>query len=309
VQIYALRGGTSGGFGDFAALGSLAHKAGLAGFDAIMASPAHALFGAEPSRFSPYSPSSRLFLNPLCADATLEGGPGLEEPRGEGSLIDWRAASRRKHSALRAAFARFKRGGNRTNFEAFCRAGGERLLAHALFEALDEQFRPKGVHGFRNWPAGFESPDAANISAFAKSAQKAIEYQLFLQWLSARSASFAQKNARRCMVIGIVADLAVGMDPTGSHAWSAPRELLSGLHVGAPPDAFQSRGQDWGLTALSPRALRNGGYTAFIATLRAAMAHAAACASITLWASGDYGSCRRAVHPAMAFICARRRKR
>ena len=273
VQIYALRGGTSGGFGDFAALGAFARAAGRAGFDAVMASPTHALFGAEPSRFSPYSPSTRLFFNPLFADATLAGGPRIEEPRGENSLIDWQRAAPRKQRALRKAFAQFRRAGRDTHFEAFCREGGERLLAHALFEALDAHFRGHGIQGFRNWPRGFDSPAGTSVAAFAKDVRKEIEYQLFLQWISVRSADAAQQKARQTMAIGIVADLAVGIDPEGSDAWSAPQELLRGLHVGAPPDAFQACGQDWGLTALSPRALETHAYAPFLATLRAAMRH------------------------------------
>ena len=274
VQIYALRGGTSGGFGDFAALGTFARRAGRSGFDAVMASPAHALFGADASRFSPYSPSTRVFFNSLFADATLAGGPKLEEPRGANSLIDWRYAATRKQRALRQSFAAFRRTGERSCFESFCRRGGERLLAHALFEALDAHFRVKGIHGRRNWPTGFDSPAAGNVAAFAREHSGEIEYQLFLQWLAARSAEAAQKKARGTMAIGIVADLAVGVDPQGSHAWSAPQELLRGLHVGAPPDMFNGQGQDWGLTALSPRALRTLGFEPFIAMLRAVMRHA-----------------------------------
>jgi 4-alpha-glucanotransferase len=274
VQIYSLRGGTSGGFGDFAALGVFAAQAGRAGFDAVMASPTHALFGADASCFSPYSPSTRLFFNPLFADATLTGGPKLDEPRGDSSLIAWSAAAARKQRALRKAFSAFRRAGERRRFESFCREGGERLLAHALFEALDAHFRGQGIHGFPNWPGGFDSPVAGNVSGFAKEKRAEVEYQLFLQWLSARSAEAAKKKARGSMAIGIIADLAVGTDRQGSHAWSAPQELLRGLHVGAPPDIFNGQGQDWGLTALSPRGLRTFGFVPFIATIRAAMRHA-----------------------------------
>ena len=76
------------------------------------------------------------------------------------------------------------------------------------------------------------------------------------------------------MRIGLIADLAIGMDRGGSHAWSRQRDLVVGLNVGAPPDIFNPRGQDWGLTAFSPRALVLGGFAAFIATLRTALRNA-----------------------------------
>src|SRR5262249_8961576 len=65
-----------------------------------------------------------------------------------------------------------------------------------------------------------------------------------------------------------------GMDSSGSHAWSRQQDILVGLEVGAPPDPFNSLGQNWGLTAFSPRALAAGGFAPFIATLRAGMRNA-----------------------------------
>jgi 4-alpha-glucanotransferase len=50
--------------------------------------------------------------------------------------------------------------------------------------------------------------------------------------------------------------------------------VLRGLTVGAPPDIFNTKGQDWGLTNLSPHGLQDHGYSGFLATLRAAMRHA-----------------------------------
>ena len=47
---------------------------GIRKADAIALSPTHSLFAADPSHFGPYSPSSRLFLNPLFADPTLVFG-------------------------------------------------------------------------------------------------------------------------------------------------------------------------------------------------------------------------------------------
>lgn len=274
LQIYSLRDKRNSAFGDFAALGSFARQAGRLGFDAVMASPAHALFGADPARFTPYSPSTRFFLNALFANPALDGESAGGAATGPQALIDWARSGSAKYDELRAAFARFRSRRTSTEFLSFCREGGQRLLAHALFEALDLHFRKRGIVGFGNWPRGFESPSSHGVRSFAQTDHEETEYQLFLQWLAARSASEAQQAARRTMQIGIIADIAVGMDPQGSHAWSAPHELLRGLHVGAPPDIFNPRGQDWGLTTLSPRALELSGYAPFIATLRAGMEHA-----------------------------------
>ena len=76
------------------------------------------------------------------------------------------------------------------------------------------------------------------------------------------------------MRIGLIADLAVGMNVGGSAAWSEQNDVLLGLQIGAPPDLFKPAGQNWGLTTFSPRALVAGGFAPFIATLRACMRHA-----------------------------------
>lgn len=75
------------------------------------------------------------------------------------------------------------------------------------------------------------------------------------------------------MAVGLVADIAVGLDPGGSHAWSRRGELLTGLGIGAPPDAFQAAGQNWGITSFSPGGLQRTGFAPFIATIRAAIRH------------------------------------
>nr|MDQ6910280.1 4-alpha-glucanotransferase [Actinomycetota bacterium] len=74
--------------------------------------------------------------------------------------------------------------------------------------------------------------------------------------------------------ITLVSDLAVGFDPNGADAWEFQDVLAAGVSVGAPPDAFNTAGQDWGLSPFDPDALRAVGYRPFIETLRAAFGHA-----------------------------------
>ncbi|HEX3651359.1 MAG TPA: 4-alpha-glucanotransferase [Rhizomicrobium sp.] len=274
VQIYSLRGGHSSGFGDYAALAEFASEVGTSGIDALSVSPAHARFAADAETISPYAPSTRLFLDPLYADIALAG----TEPPHEDSpadLIDWPDAHRRKYAELRAAYERFSQ--DRTGSQAFlefCEDGGQRLRDHAIFEALDAHFRRAEKASPREWPEAFRDPRSVDVQAFAEREKKEVRYHLYLQWLAARSAAAAQARAKERMAIGIIADMAVGVDRFGSQAWSAPHELMGRLTVGAPPDAFNLAGQDWGLTNFSPTALRTTGYDGFIATLRASMQYA-----------------------------------
>jgi len=273
VQIYSLRGGYSAGFGDYAALGEFAAQMGASGIDALGVSPNHARFAARPENISPYGPSSRYFLDPLYANVALAGEqPAIEDH--PGTLIDWPEAHRRKYAQLRDVYQSFSQNRDRAAFVAFCQREGQRLRDHAVFEALDAQFRKHGKASSREWPQAFHEPGSSEVQEFAKREEKEVEYHMFLQWLTAASALAAQSRAKEHMAVGVVADMAVGVSREGSQAWSAPHELIGGLRIGAPPDAFNAAGQDWGLTTFSPTTLRATGYDGFIATLRAAMQHA-----------------------------------
>lgn len=269
TQIYALA--DHGGFGDFAALGAFAEAAGAAGADALAISPTHALFPSAPERCSPYSPSSRDHLNILFADPSALGV--APAPASGGDLIDWPEAARAKMARLNAAYHAFS--GDR-RFDDFIAAGDGELYRHAVFQALDERFAPTlGAGAWRRWPAEHRDPDTAEATARALGLEDRVGFFLFAQWLADLGLDQAQAAARRAgMGLGLIADLAVGLDPGGSHAWRRPDELMLGLTLGAPPDAFQAAGQSWGLTSFSPDALARTGYAPFLATLRAALRHA-----------------------------------
>jgi 4-alpha-glucanotransferase len=100
-------------------------------------------------------------------------------------------------------------------------------------------------------------------------------FDTFLQGLADDAFAAAQKAATGAgMRIGLVTDLAIGLDRDGSEVAADPNAFLADLSIGAPPDAFNPNGQDWGLTTFSPHGLVSRGFTPFIATLRASLRHA-----------------------------------
>lgn len=267
VQVYALRRQRPRGFGDFGALARFATAAARAGADALAVSPAHALFAAAPDRYSPYAPSSRDCLNILYAD------PGDDTEPGGDTLIDWAAASPARFDRLRAGYARFA---GDPGFDAFAAAEGEPLRLHALFEAIDGECHAlSGESGWQSWPEQFRDPGSPEVATFAAAHADTVRFHLWLQWLADKGLGQAQAAAREGgMAVGLVSDLAVGLDPGGSHAWSRREELISGLTIGAPPDGLGPAGQGWGITGFSPIALRRLGFEPYLRTLRAALRHA-----------------------------------
>src|SRR5213078_4041350 len=77
AQLYGLRSARDWGIGDFGDLATLCREAGTLGAGVVGINPLHALFAAEPRHFSPYSPSSRVWLDYLCIDVTAV--PGFAE--------------------------------------------------------------------------------------------------------------------------------------------------------------------------------------------------------------------------------------
>ncbi len=288
AQAYALRAPGDGGIGDAASIGAFAEAAANRGADALALSPLHALFAANPSHFSPYSPSSRLFLNPLHAapqvlfdkamvqQAITDSGVNAELLHQEGqALVDWPGAAAAKYAMLRALFELFCDGPEvdgplGADFARFRSHGGGLLAEHARFEALHAAQMPE--HDWRRWPTDLKNPVSPAVMAFADAREQDVLFHIFLQWIADRSMGLAQERAREAgMRIGLIGDMAVGMDPAGSHAWSRQQDILLGLTIGAPPDLLNPAGQDWGLTSFSPRALAERGYRPFIDTLRAVM--------------------------------------
>ena len=272
AQLYSLRGRRDAAFGDFGALAEFAASLGRRGADALAISPVHALFAADPANYSPYAPSTRMFLNVLFAEAAdVDARP----PGGE--LIDWSIAGPTKLASLRQAFEHFLTSDeDHGPLQRFRAAGGEDLERHARFEALSAHFlHQTGSASWRSWPIGFHGPAGAAVDEFVRDHAADVDFHVYLQWRADEGLRRAQAAALASgMAVGLISDLAVGMNAGGSHAWSRPHDLLGDLSIGAPPDVFQPAGQDWGLTTFSPRTFRRTGHEAFSATLAAAMKHA-----------------------------------
>jgi 4-alpha-glucanotransferase len=298
VQLYSLRRPGDAGIGDFTALKTLVQGAAGVGAATVAISPVHAMFSADTERFSPYGPSSRLFLNALHVDPAAVAGPqamaaalaSLDDGAHQTiarveqeDFVDWPAAGKLRLKLLRILFEQmhaqsdgpFADPAAQAEFADFRRLGGQALEDHARFEMLHAQRLAAGESGdWRTWPEGLRNPRNSEVAALAQVHRTAVDFHAFLQWQAARGLAGAQACARSAgMPIGLIADLAIGADRAGSQAWSLQGEMINGLSVGAPPDVINARGQDWGLGAFSPHAMQAQGFAAYIQMLRAVFAY------------------------------------
>lgn len=291
AQVYSLSHQAGACPGEYAAVADMAGVAAGLGASALGLSPIHAMFSADPARYSPYSPSSRLFLN----TAYIDSAQVLGEPKVAAAMaacgidaaqlspkdtVDWPVVLPLRLRVLQQLFRGFQQQASAAqadDFRAFRRQGGMALRDHACYEALHAMWAPTlgAACGWQDWPTQFHDPHGAAVQAWEASHQDEVLFYSFLQWLADKNMCRAQQAARDAgMAIGLITDLAIGTDPRGSHAWSRQGQILAGVTVGAPPDAFQPLGQNWGLTAFSPLALQQDGYRAFAETLHAALQYA-----------------------------------
>lgn len=286
AQLYSLRREQDGGAGDIAALAQLVRAAAGQGADAIAISPLHAMFPASREIYSPYSPSSRLLFNELYAAPGLVLGDepvrqavaaaGLEAELARLQalpLIDWLGVAHLRDQLLAQLYGQFQHdaGELQEDFLAFRNLGGAELLQHCCFQVLQLR-RAEAGDGldWRYWPEACRNAGSAELGHFMVDEEQAISQQAFGQWLIARGLQQVQSDAKAAgMGIGLIADLAVGAEPSGSQAWMRQDELLTGVSVGCPPDILNRAGQDWGICAFSPDGLRRNGFRAFIEMLRA----------------------------------------
>jgi 4-alpha-glucanotransferase len=276
AQLYALRSRRSWGLGDTGDLARLA--TGPDRPDFLLLSPLHY---APPSQDSPYYPSSRVFRNPLHmdVDAVPEAralGARLGELAAAGRaltgrpLLDRVAVWRYKDEALRRCWRALPSHPERLSAFERWRAATPELEAFATFCSLQRE-RPGDWHA---WPAELRHPDSPAVAAWRAASPAEVGYHAYLQWLLDQQLGAVARAAGGEPRVGVVNDLAVGVDPGGFDAWAAQDQLAPQVTVGAPPDLLGPQGQDWGLPAFVPRRLASSGYEPFARMLRTGMAHA-----------------------------------
>ncbi len=292
VQLYGVRSRRNWGIGDFTDLIDLVGRVATLGADVVGLNPLHALFPVDPDLNSPYSPSSRQFLNPLYLDP--EAVPeyeacGLARERVASPVFQARLAALRaselvdygevfstKDEVLRLLFDAFRTGASTERqlaFERFRETRGEALQRLATFSALQAHFSTAGrPGGWQAWPAAYRDPESETVSTFSAGHRDEVLYHMYLQWLAEDQLSAAEGAARdRGMKVGIYRDLAVGVNGGGAEAWADQTLYSQGATIGAPPDPLALQGQDWGIPPMRPDVLRERGYQPFIDLLRANM--------------------------------------
>ncbi|HEY2464330.1 MAG TPA: 4-alpha-glucanotransferase [Steroidobacteraceae bacterium] len=293
VQLYTLRSLVNWGIGDFHDLQLLIRWMAACGAGFIGVNPLHALAPADPERSSPYSASSRHFLNVLyisvpavpefeqCLAARARMAdphfaPRLRELR-EQPLVNYGGVAELKFEILALLYQDFRdkhlavRSERGRGFLEFVARRGLPLQSHARFDALDRHFRAMHgtASGWMSWPQEYRDVNGGAAARFALEHPAEVEFYAYLQWLAHEQLLQSQALARELgMPIGLYGDYAVGANPSGSETWVDQASYCLGAEIGAPPDPLALRGQGWGIPPPDPTVLQAHPLHGFVQLIR-----------------------------------------
>ncbi len=283
TQLYQVRSAGSWGIGDLADLAELASWGAGLGAEFVLVNPVHA---AEPSGHlepSPYLPTTRRFANPLylrvedipevahlSPAARIEVESYAVSARALNALdgIDRDAAWAAKRNALEVVFSAGLTGLRNADFNRFVTAQGGGLQTFATWCALADAY---GAN-WKEWPERLQDKDSEAVAAYVQEHPEQVRFHAWLQWLLDDQMGATQRSALDAgMSLGVVNDLAVGVHPEGADAWGLSSVLAQGVTVGAPPDQFNQRGQNWHQPPWHPERLAEVGYAPFRDMVRAVL--------------------------------------
>lgn len=298
IQLYALRSARNWGIGDFTDLKTLISYLAKQGADFIGLNPIHALYPAMPDSASPYSPSSRRWLNVIYLDVAAMPGftecapvqqlvnsadfTGRLQAQRAADWVDYPAVMGLKLPVLKQLYQWFVQNASaqlQENFASFKQQGGASLQQLALYDALHSYlYQQDSQHwGWPNWPEQYRDIDSEAVQQFAAEHSSELEFYCYLQFMAQQQLAEAQQLAKDSgMLLGLYRDLAVGVSEASTEIWANPELYCRDASVGAPPDPLGPAGQNWGLPPMKPYQLYQQAYQPLIELFRSNMQHAGA---------------------------------
>ncbi len=268
AHLYSLKGSGHPTNGDFSDLKDLIALAGQYGAQFVGVNPLTALYPHYPKEASPYSPSSRAFLNPIYIETAT---PNAHQ---ESALwINYEQSYKERFEILRNRFEKFisleDDHEDRMAFKHWAAEDEERLILFGVYHVLADYLQE---HDPKKWPQEYQNPKSKETEAIAKKYAKDVTFHIWMQWIADYQLGRIGKRAKEELGIGLYGDLAVGVTAFGVESWSQD-VIVSNVSFGAPPDQFSAMGQNWAISPFNPQKLRQEAFKSFIHMVRKNMRH------------------------------------
>ena len=269
APLYAVQTERSWGHGDVADLERLIRWTDRLGGDLVATLPLLPPQGVHSEDPSPYSPGSRMFWNDLYLDVEslpeVHRCPAVRErlesdafraelaALREGRHVDYDAAKRLRkevlHELAGAALA-----SDTTAMDDWADANPH-VREYARFQAACEHTGKT----FYEWPGGAFSD--ADVPA------EVYRRHLYGQFRIGQQLERLGGIVHNLDMVWYL-DYPLGVAGAGYDVWKHRGCFLMGASGGAPPDAFFTKGQNWGFPPMHPRGLRGDRYRYFLMTVR-----------------------------------------
>ncbi len=262
IPLFSTRVGDDLGRGDILNLAPMIDFARDAGLSIIQLLP---LDETAPDENSPYSAMSVLAIDPIYI--AMRGVPNI----GRISLARARSRVGRGRGVSRGvlrpvvlpllerAFRSARRGRKLESDEGFAKfqdLNRDWLPEYALFRALKERF---SWESWEEWPRDLAHHEPAAVETARRELAQPIAMYSWWQYLAA-----TQWNAMRSYAhdrgVWLAGDIAFSPARESAEVWANQEMFDLTRTVGAPPDAFNQKGQRWGLPLPNWEAMRAGNF-------------------------------------------------
>lgn len=299
VQLYSVKTKRNWGVGDFTDLKYLIEKMADKGADFVGLNPIHALYPNNPDMCSPYSPSSRRWLNIIYIDVESVDGFHTNSEAQEianssefkaqlltvknDSHVNYEKVMALKLKVLKPLYKDFvlnhvkKTSSLAVAFSKFKVKGGDSLNQLATYDAIQESRSQNkddvnSNWGWPVWPEALKEYDSEAVRSFAKENADLVDFYAYLQFVASLQLEDAAKESKnKGMAIGAYRDLAVGVSEGSTEIWANQDLYRTQASVGAPPDVLGPLGQSWGLPPMDPIKLYEQAYQPIIDLFRSNM--------------------------------------
>ncbi len=295
VQLYTLRSEKNWGVGDFCDLADLIKKLANWGAGFIGLNPIHALYPANPESASPYSPSTRRWVNVIyvnvenseeykkCSEAqAIVNSPEFQQRLSDlraKEYVDYTGVMQAKLEILKKVYFshplhKDKRSNRGKAFAAFVKEGGDSLNQIAVYDALQASLYASGENawGWPVWDDKYKKYQNPEVAQWAAEHEDEVAFYKYLQFLADEQMAAADRTAKENgMAVGIYRDLAVGVAECSAEIWANADIYCPKASVGAPPDVLGPLGQNWGLPPMDPNKIYQAQYQPVIDLFRSNM--------------------------------------